>query len=341
MSNLNTVARLAGVSRATAARAFSSPEMVQPATREKIYAAAQQSGFRINLVARQLRTSTTHLIGVMVPTLDNPVFNEQLSAMEQVARQAGYSLLVATTGYDPKREQQTLEQMLSRQVDGLVMTVASSGEQLSESGTGWPPLPVVLVHNESAAGEVVCLSIDNCRAMAEATRYLQQQGHTRIAMVAGPLQQSDRAARRYQGYWQAMTEAGLVPVPLIEMPEHTRSDAGYLQELLDSPQPLTAVLCSNDLLAISLIGQLQRRGIHVPRDLSVVGFDGIALGQMVTPSLCSVVQPREALGAGAVSTLLQLIQGQQAVSRQLDFEIRQGESVAAPRNIAHTRGNYE
>ncbi|WP_312112429.1 substrate-binding domain-containing protein, partial [Pantoea septica] len=138
------------------------------------------------------------------------------------------------------------------------------------------------------------------------------------------------------GYCDAMQQAGLKPFPLIEMPSHTRSDFQQLRPRLQGANPLTAVICSNDLLAISLMGAAARAGVQVPTQLSIMGFDGIETGEHLTPSLASVVQPSDLLGACAIDMLLQHASGG---SRMLAHHLRLGESIApAPRStFANTR----
>ncbi len=327
MSDLVSVARMAGVSRATAARAFAEPEKVRPATREKVYAASEVLGFRPNYVARQLRTQSTRMIGVMLPTLSNPVFSEQLQGMERVAREQGYALLVSTTDYDAERESAVLENLLRQRVEGVVITVADAQNSACLRLLAQEPLPVVLAHNP-AAGDFVTVSVDNQAAMYQATRHLLQLGHRQIAMIAGPVQQSDRAQLRYLGYCQAMQEAALTPLPLAEMAHHTEAEPHCLQSWLTAVPDVTALLCSNDLLALSVIGTLQRLGYRVPQQISVVGFDGIALGERVYPALCSVVQPQRELGEVAMECLTGLLAGVDITSRTLNFTLRVGESVA-------------
>ncbi|PKH25249.1 GntR family transcriptional regulator [Enterobacterales bacterium CwR94] len=339
MTDILSVARLAGVSRATAARAFSDPEKVRASTREKIYAASEQLGFRPNYVARQLRTQSTRIIGVMLPTLSNPVFSEQLQAMENVARAAGYALMVATTDYDPERETAVLENLLRQRVDGVALTVADAEHSPCLQLLAQEALPAVLVHNPSASAHFITVSVDNQKAMYKATRHLQKLGHRRIGMVAGPFQQSDRAQLRYQGYCQAMQKAKLDALPLIEMAHHTRVDSERLQPWLQGDAALTALVCSNDLLALSAIGTLQRLGYKVPKHISVIGFDGIALGEMVSPALCTIVQPQRELGIAAMESLMGLIAGIDITSRRLDFSLRKGESVARPPLIDKLPGN--
>ncbi|MDQ7729862.1 substrate-binding domain-containing protein [Halomonas sp. SpR8] len=330
MVDLLTVAKLAGVSRATAARAFSSPDLVRPATRERVFTAARQLAFRPNKVAQQLRSQATQMIGVMVPSLDNPVFAEQLQAMEVAARASGYSLIVTTSEYSPSREGDIVEEMLRQRVDGLVLTVAEADNSLVLDKLRLETTPCLLVYNPPGSSGFPSVGVDNRAASVDATRHLITLGHKRIGMVAGPLLQSDRAQQRFEGYCYAMDEAGLVARPLVEMAHHTQAELTRLTSALHGADALTGVICTNDLLAISLMGELQRAGFRVPDDLSVMGFDGIALGKHLYPSLCTIEQPRAEIGRSAVHTLLAMIRGEKRTPAPLPHALRKGESVGTP-----------
>jgi len=327
MTDLKEVAQLAGVSRATAARAFASPEVVRPATREQVFAAARELGFRPNRLGRQLRLQTTKLIGVVVPNLLNPVFAEQFQAMERAARLRGYNLLLATTDYSSERESAVVEELLRQRVDGLVLTVTDADRSRVLQSLAREDTPFVLAYHQPGNPDHSSVSVDNRAGMALATRYLLEAGHWRIGMVAGPALQSDRARLRYAGYCDAMREAGLDRLPVIEMPAHTQADFAAIEPFLHGPQALSALVCSNDLLAISLIAQLRRNGWNVPRQLSVIGFDGIALGTQIHPTLCSVVQPIATLAYTVIDQLLAQIAGAAPASHCLPCHIRPGEST--------------
>ncbi|MCW8114078.1 substrate-binding domain-containing protein [Yersinia intermedia] len=330
MSNLISVAKLAGVSRATAARAFSNPTLLRQETLLKVITASKQLGFRPNRIAQQLRTQSTQIIGVVIPTLSNPVFAEQLQAMESVAKQYGYSLLVATTDYQPTQEAYVIENMLRQRVDGLVLTVADADNSAVLDALQREDVPVVLVHNQPQEKKIPSVCVDNYRAIYDATRHLHLLGHRHIGMIAGPMWQSDRARLRFGGYCQAMHVHGLTALPLIEMPKHTASSFITLEPYLHGANALTALICSNDLLAISTIGSLMRAGFQVPQQISVVGFDGINLGQYLFPALCSVVQPCEDLGRCAVESLMTLLAGQPLSLGTLRHYFRPGESIGSP-----------
>lgn len=328
MSSLSQVSKIVGFSKATVARAFSSPEQVKPETREKIYDVAKAIGFRPNYPARQLRTQSSKILGVILPTLDNPIFSGQLEAMEKIAREYGYSLLVATTEYDPQSELEVLENMLRQRVDGLIITVANAENSDCLNKLKQESLPTVLTHNPSQHNShFISICIDNYAAMYDATQRLIAYGHQHIAMITGPFFQSDRSALRYKGYADAMSHAGLTALPVVEMASHTEVNTDTLLSLLKK-QHVSALLCSNDLLALSTIGNLQRLGYLIPKQVSVVGFDGIALGKMLYPALSSVAQPRELLGWLSVKTLLQMIAGQPATSQTLSTQFNLEESMS-------------
>ncbi|MBD8706477.1 substrate-binding domain-containing protein [Pseudomonas sp. CFBP 13711] len=335
MSDLKEVARVAGVSRATAARCFASPEVVRPTTRDQVFAAARELGFRPNLLGRQLRLQTTRLIGVVVPSLLNPVFAEQFQAMERAARLRGYNLLLATTDYSAERESAVVEELLRQRVDGLVLTVTDAHSNRVLQSLSTEDTPFVLAYHQPGSTEYSAVSVDNRAGMALATRYLLDAGHRRIGMVAGPTLQSDRARQRYAGYCDAMAEHRLNAMPIIEMPSHTQADFTALAPLLRGPNAPTALVCSNDLLAISLIAELRRHGWAVPQQLSIIGFDGIDIGTQMHPTLCSVVQPIAALATTVIDQLLAQIAGAAPTSHRLPCHIRPGESTQPYEETLH------
>ncbi|HCV75468.1 substrate-binding domain-containing protein [Pseudomonas oryzihabitans] len=325
MTDLKQVAQQAGVSRATAARAFATPEQVRESTRQRVLDAARSLNFRPNLLGRQLRQQSTRLIGVVVPSLLNPVFAEQLQAMERTARSQGYSLVIATTDYQPEREAAVVEELLRQRVAGLVLTVADADRSEVLAELSQEQTPFILAYHEPQR-PYAAVAVDNRQGMAMATEHLLGLGHRRIALVSGPAQQSDRSERRFAGYCQAMAAAGLPTLPRLELASHTDADWTELAPLLERHAP-TALLCTNDLLAISVIAELQRHGVPVPADLSVVGFDGIAMGARLEPSLCSVMQPLQSLGAVLVTELLALIAGSATHQQCLPCLVRPGTSA--------------
>ena len=191
------VARKAGVSPATVSRAFNQPEIVHPDTLAHIRSIAKRAGFRPNRVGRSLRSGSTRTIGLILPTLSNPVFAECFEGAERRARESGYSVMLTATGYDPAVESAAVQGLMDHQVDGLILTVADVAKSATLDDLDSAGMPYVLVYNESASHPYA--SVDNRAAACDMVTHLAQLGHKRIALVTGPLTASDRARRRLVG----------------------------------------------------------------------------------------------------------------------------------------------
>ncbi len=339
-ATLADVAQTAGVSLATASRAFNSPALVREGTVQRVLDAARKLSFRPNLLGSKLRAQQSRMIGVMLPTLENAVFAECWRGIEDAALAAGYSLMLVTSAYDPARERERIEYLLRHRVDGMVLTVADAArsavlDQLDAEG-----VPYVLAYNQAAArGQRHSVSVDNRASAREGVEALIAAGHRRIRVVSGAFIASDRARQRFDGYRDAMRAHGLEPAPPLCLPTHTASNAEQIRALAVGPDAPTAFFCTNDLLAIGVISDLKRLGLRVPRDISVLGYDGIALGALVEPALASVVQPNTEIGERAVARLLARFApsgtGKQDGARPgritlLPHTLRLGGTVAAP-----------
>lgn len=332
--NIQTVATHAGVSVATVSRVFNLPEKVAPATRELVERVALSLGYLPNASARTLRTQRSHVLGVVLPTLMNPTFAECLQGIAEAAVAGGYAIVPVTTGYQLDDEERAVNRLLAGGVDGLILVVSNPAtsaalRRLTATGT-----PYVLAYNAHAAHP--CVSVDSQGASAEVVAHLVGLGHRRIAMVGGTLAASDRAQQRWRGFLDGMATAGLEAPPLVEVPFVETAVAAlsrYLTRSLPEQRP-TALFCSNDLLAIRSIRAAHLGGLRVPQDLTVVGFDGIALGEDLTPALTTVMQPNHDIGRHSVEMLVRALAGgavpTPASSLLLPHALRAGESCAAP-----------
>ncbi|OZI66270.1 LacI family DNA-binding transcriptional regulator [Bordetella genomosp. 11] len=321
------IARDAGVSPATVSRAFNRPGLLRPDTLQRIERVARESGFRPNRVGSSLRSGSTRTIGMALPTLCNPVFAECFEGAEAWAHDHGYSIMVTTTGYDLPREAAAVRSLLDHQVEGVLLAVANAARSATLRELAHEGLPYVLVYNESPSHP--CVSVDNMAAARDMVRWLASEGHTRIALVTGPLAASDRARRRLQGARACARELGLPPPVHLCMPSHTAADAGLLRQALGERLAPTALFCSNDLLAASVIAELRALGLRVPDDLSVCGFDGMHFAALMVPPLTTVEQPSRDIGATACAQLLALLHGESPVSSRLPHRLITGRTVAA------------
>jgi DNA-binding LacI/PurR family transcriptional regulator len=328
--NIQIVAKRAGVSVATVSRAFNFPDKVAPATRELIERVAKELDYLPNASARTLRTQRSRVLGVVLPTLLNPTFAECLQGIAQAAAVGGYAIIPVTTAYQVAEEERAVNQLLAGNVDGMILVVSNPSTSQALEHLRSVSAPYVLAYNKHPAHP--CVTVDSEGASADVVARLVRLGHRRIAMVSGTMAASDRAQQRYRGYLKGMTAADLTAPPLLEVPFVETAVDAVRQYLQETPRP-TALFCSNDLLAIRAIRAASLSGLRVPQDLAVVGFDGIALGQDLTPVLSTVTQPNHDIGRHSVELLVKALAdgiGPRADSSLLlPHAFREGESCAA------------
>lgn len=324
--SLVQIAERVGVSPATVSRAFNRPELLSDATRERILATSRQLGFRPSKVGSSLRSGSTRTLGLLLPTMSNPVFAACFEGAEERALKAGYSVMLATTGYDSRRERAAARSLLDHRVEGMILTVADPARSATLAELTATGLPFVLAYNESDRHPFV--SVDNLAAAGDMVEHLVASGHRRLAMISGPLDASDRASKRLDGVLDRAARLDLPAPTHVSMPRHTAADRNRLRSLLSSPRPPTALFCSNDLLAASVIAELATLGLRVPDDLSVCGFDGMAFGALMVPSLASVHQPSSEIGSQACHELLNALGGGSSRSVRLPHRLSEGGTVA-------------
>lgn len=326
---LNDVARRASVSLATVSRALNQPRLVRDSTVQRVRKAATELNFRPNLVGRNLRAQTTKTVGVVLPTLANTVFGECFQGIERAARTRNFSVMLTTTEYRVDDEHLATEALLRHRVDGLILTVANATRSAALDKLDREQVPYVLVYNQLSRPRRPTVSVDNRLAAREAVECLIASGHRAVRMLTGRFDESDRAQLRYAGYRDAMQRNGLVPSPPIEVPLHTAVAADALAGCLRGRDRVTALFCSNDLLAISVVSDLRRLGSRVPEDVSVVGFDGVQLGAFLHPALTTIVQPNQKIGETALLKLLARLDGAEPPgSVVLPHSFRAGETTS-------------
>lgn len=322
---LADVARLAGVSTATVSRVLSNPDMVTAETRALVEEAIRATGYRLNYAARNLRHRRTGGIVALVPDLSNPFFAQILAGMSAVLAPASYNLLVADT------RAMSAESILSyaepSRADGLIVLDGAVPLKRYE-----PRIPLVLACEWIPGLTAPRVKIDNRAAAALAVDHLVDLGHRRIGHVAGPPENVLTQAR-LAGTEQALKAHGL-PAPLVlpgdfSLESGRRAGAAWLA-LPEDERP-RAMTFSSDAMACGFIGEVQHRGLAVPRDVSVMGFDDIELVSHMTPALSTIRQPRETIGRRAAQLLLDLVAGTQTAEDViLPVELVPRGSTAAP-----------
>jgi DNA-binding LacI/PurR family transcriptional regulator len=335
-ATIKDVATRADVSIATVSRVLNNPERVRPVTLATVRRAIAELDFRLSRVGQQLRGNRSRLIGVILPSISSPVFAECIQGIEAGAVQAGYQMLLMSTGYEEQREQDALDTMLRQRVDGLILTVAHAQAHPVLDELDRAAVPYTLVYNHSSSHP--CVAVDNRQAAYDGVSALIQAGHRHIVMLSGSMTASDRAIQRHQGYCEALQHAGLSPAPVLEVnfnSEHL-PDA-LLAPLLDPASRPDALFCGNDRLAMLVMRQLQQSGLLIPRDLSILGFDGQEIGLWLSPALGSVCQPNQQLGFCAMQSLATALSNSSSPATSiLPHSIRLGGSVNVPPSPAHS-----
>lgn len=295
-ATIHDVAQQAGVSISTVSRSFTAPSMVRQTTLQRVLLAADEVGYRPNRAARSLITGKTANIGVIVPDLGNPFFPAVVKGAQARALRADYSVFLADTDEDPDLEVNLIK-ALAKQVDGIVLCSSRMSDgQLREVGSS----TALCFVNRKVAGVPVVL-MDSADGMRQAVEHLAALGHRRMAYLAGPRASWSNRERR-RGMRVASRSTG---VEVVEFgPFDPRFEAGMQAADLVLATDVTAVLAYNDLIALGVLSRLADRGVAVPGEMSVLGFDDIAFAPMCTPPLTTVAMPNESAGRIAVELLL-------------------------------------
>jgi LacI family gluconate utilization system Gnt-I transcriptional repressor len=308
-ARLSDVAAHAGVSAVTVSRALRKPEMVSQDVRHRIDAAVRELGYVPNALASALASARSQLIGAVVPSLTNGVFADYLRALHDVFLPRGFQVLVLNSRYSPAEEERAIATLLGHHVEAMVLAGIDQTERSRKllEGAG---IPVVQTMELTEQPIDINIGLSQIDAGAAATRYLLQLGHRRIAHIAARLE--PRARRRMEGYQHAMAEAGLDTEGLIAATADqstVRLGAKQLGDLLARHPDLEAIFCCNDDLALGALFECQRRGIRVPEDISIVGFNDLEFCAGACPSLSSVAIPRYAMAERAGEILLDMLRG--------------------------------
>jgi LacI family transcriptional regulator len=305
MATITDVARVAGVSVSTVSHVVNGTRVVRDPTRERVQKAIADTGYSRDGIARALRRSKTEAIGLVVTETGQPGFAEMIRGVEEEARANGLTLLLANSAENPERELASVQALLERRVDGLLLApVGGSPHSLVESVLA-RQVPIVLIDRLSAP-DVDQVGVETIAPMKLLVRHLIELGHRRIALLGGDDQIPTLRERR-EGYSEALAEAGL--------PATIRVVAGPLQDtavkaqesiraLLVGPQPPTALVAASQLLAVGALRALAELGLRVPRDVAVVVFDEFPYPDLLTPRLTSVASPNMEVGREATRLLV-------------------------------------
>ena len=307
---IQDVARVANVSTATVSRALSSPGRVAEETRRLVIEAVQETGYQVNLTARNLRRKQAGAIVVLVPNIGNPFFSQILAGIETTASKAGLNVLIADTRQPHAQEGQLQEYLDNNRADGILVLDGSLEDRFFLAPNRTRP-PVVFACEWSEGTKLPSIRFDNEGGAVLALEHLATLGHTKIGHVLGPLGNVLTHERR-RGVEKALKARNLPIRPdwFFEGDFSLAAGARAARSWLALPERPTAVTTSNDEMACGFMSELHKHGVEVPRDVSVVGFDDIDIAERFIPGLTTIRQPRFDIGGSAAAELIALIRSQ-------------------------------
>lgn len=304
--NIREVARLAKVSTATVSRTINGSNKVTPETRERVQRAIEELKFYPNTWARALGSGRSSLYGLIISDITNPFFPELVKSFEDIAVQYGQEVLVANTNYDPARMEICVSRMLQRKVDGVAIMTSEMDEHLITEMQS-RAIPLVFLDTGAVRQLASNIVVDYAAGLDAAVEYAVHLGHTSIAFISGP-EHLPSARMRREAFIECVRQRG-IEAGMVEEGNH-RVEGGHeaMARLLNAKKRPTAVLASNDMTAIGALGAIHDRGLSVPRDISVIGFDDIQISSYTQPALTTVRLSREEIAQLAFRALYNIRQ---------------------------------
>ena len=305
MTSIREVAKRAGVSLGTVSNVLNRPEIVAEETRRRVQLVIEEIGFVPNGSARQLRAGRSQHIGLVVLDVANPFFTEVARGVEDLANQAGYVVILCNSDDSVEKESHYLHVLEEQRTQGVLITPVQSDasylQRFRQRG-----IAVVLLDRPSRIKDLCSVSVDDVRGGELAAAHLLEQGHERIGFVHGPLSIRQCADRR-RGVLRAVRAAGLDPdrvlVDITTPAQSARDGEESVERILSARIQPTAVFCANDLLALGLMRGLIKRGISIPGDIALVGYDDVEFASVLSTPLTSIRQPKYELGRAAAELL--------------------------------------
>ena len=322
MATISDIAKAAGVSVATVSRVLSKPDVVKPATRQRVMEVVDKMGYQPNALAQQLRMQATRNILVIIPSMENYMSHKVILGIEQAADANGYHTLIVDMHNLDSIGEYYLNAIKQRQVDGIISLSTSMAESLARQQASSSPI-VIAVHDPTDS-EIPCVTIDHAAAARAAMTHLVRLGHKQIAHITSS-QKITPYLRRIDSYREVLLENQLPFAPELIRYGESSLQSGYemTESLLASGNRFTAIFAAGDTMALGAIKALKNHGIRVPQDCAVVGFDDIELAAFWDPALTTIRIPKELLGQRAFAKLLTLMKGEPVATEKevLPYEL--------------------
>ncbi|MGH9354435.1 MAG: LacI family DNA-binding transcriptional regulator [Terriglobia bacterium] len=302
---MEDVAHRANVSVATVSHVVNKTRYVAPGTRDRVLKAIQDLNYHRDAHARRLAIGQSDFFGLIVSDIVNPFFPELIKSFETAALDRGFDLMLSNTNYDPRRTQQAVRKMIENKVRGVAVMTSEFSVALTVELTA-NRVAVVFLDEGTVQPYTSCIRVNYSEGIYEAIHHLVELGHREIAFIAGP-QSLRSAVTRRKAAADALRKHGVESAQTIEANHRAEGGISAVETLLKSSRFPTAVLCSNDLMAIGAMSAIQEAGLRVPEDVSVVGFDDIYFARITRPPLTTVNLPRDRVGSLALKALQRII----------------------------------
>ncbi|EIV8509171.1 substrate-binding domain-containing protein [Vibrio parahaemolyticus] len=306
MATMKDIAKLAGVSTSTVSHVINKTRFVSEEISERVNNAAKELNYYApSALARSLKVNRTKTIGMLVTTSTNPFFGEVVKGVERSCYHKGYSLILCNTEGDNERMRQSINTLLQKRVDGLILMCSSLEGERIDVFERYPDIPVVVMDWGPMLFTSDKIQDNSLRGGYLAAKYLIDCGHTEIGCITGPLIKH-QAQMRYEGYKRAMNEAGLEFNANWIIESDFECEGGYqaFKKMAERGTLPSSIFVSNDMMAMGVINAANELNIKVPDDLSIIGYDDIHIAKFMSPSLTTIHQPKYRLGQAAVETLV-------------------------------------
>lgn len=335
---IRDVAKAAGVSVTTVSHVLNATRHVAPETSERVRDAIAALGFRPSAVARALKADRSRSIGMLVTSSTNPFFAEVIRGLEEGCFARGYSLILCNTGDVSERLESYLATLVAKRIDGLAVMTTNMDQRFFKRLSERRPVPVVAIDTQGVPDTTI-VNDDSAAGGRLAGGFLLERGFRRLAVIAGEADHP-RSRERLEGFRAALEEAGVALAPELVIASDLTVGGGFaaMQTMLDRvAQDLPeAVFCMNDLLAVGGLCALSKRGLRVPQDLSIIGYDDIELAAYTVPPLTTIRQPAAEIGRRAAEILIGQIESGQSATETVALapSLIERESVGRARPLA-------
>jgi LacI family transcriptional regulator len=321
MTTMKDVAKLAGVSTSTVSHVINKTHFVSEPVRERVQSAIDELKYTPSALARGLKINKTKTLGMLITTSTNPFYAEVIKGVERRCYEKNYNLILCHTEGSLERMQNNVEMLMQKRVDGLLlMCTEVDGRHIDLLGQH-KPVPSIVMDWGPADPLLDQIQDHSLLGGQMATQYLIDCGHKKIGCLTGPLEKKT-AHLRFQGFKQAMQKAQLPIKKEWIIEDDFEAEGGFqaFNKLIEKSELPSALFVGNDMMAMGVINAAHKHGLHIPEDLSIIGYDGINIAKFFTPSLTTIHQPKFRLGAKAVDTLLEKINHERTESKIIKLE---------------------